>query len=110
MSRLVACICPPRSPTTPFVPCPLHTRCGEVHVPCALHALCGLRLDPTAVAALDVEVRQAIRQYRVEVACGARGAGPLRVRGRPLSDYLALDTLGRLITTRFTLAEDVADG
>jgi hypothetical protein len=94
---LIVCLCPPR-------------RHGEAFVPCALHALCGQPPDPTSLAELDAEVRRAIAQYRCEVACGVLGPGPLRVRGRPVSDYLDLDTLGRLIMLRLTLAEDAAGG
>ena len=93
--RLV-CLCPPRRP-------------GERFVLCALHALCGASPDPAAVAALEADVRHAIRQYQAEVATGLLGPGPLRVRGYLLSDYLDLDTLGRLIQTRGHLAEDAHD-
>jgi hypothetical protein len=62
--------------------------------------------DPAAIAELELEVRQAIRQYKLENAAGALGSGPLLVRGRPLSDWLDLDTLGRLIQTRVIRAED----
>jgi hypothetical protein len=75
-----------------------------------LRAVLGPRPDPVAVTALETEVRLAIRQYQVEVASGVLGPGPLRVRGRPVSDFLDLDLLGRLIQTRGPRAEDAADG
>jgi hypothetical protein len=47
------------------------------------------------------------RSGHAEVVTGARGTGPLRVRGRPLSDDL--DTLGRLLRGPDGL-DEAADG
>jgi hypothetical protein len=68
--------------------------------PITLPAVLGPRPDPAAKAALEAELRQAIAQYRVEVATGVLGRGVLLVRGRPLADYLSLDDVARLIRTR----------
>lgn len=65
--------------------------------PVTLRTVLGPQPEPAAVAALEAEVRQAIQQYRVEVATGVLGRGVLTVRGRPLSDYLDLDTVARLL-------------
>jgi len=78
--------------------------------PIALHALLGRHPHPADLAVLDAEVRQAIAQYEVEVACGIPGRGPLLVRGRPLSDWLDLDTIGRLITARVMRSPDDPNG
>jgi hypothetical protein len=53
--------------------------------------------DPTAVAALHGEVLAVLGQFQSEVATGGRGSGVLLVRGRPVADFLDLDTLARLL-------------
>lgn len=68
--------------------------------PVTLRAVLGARPEPAAVTALQTEVLAAIQQYRVEVATGVLGPGVLTVRSRPLSDYLALDTVARLLGGR----------
>jgi hypothetical protein len=65
-----------------------------------LRAVLGPRPEPEALATLEVEIRQAIATYRTEVATDAIGPKPVLVRGRPLADYLDLDTVGRLIQAR----------
>jgi hypothetical protein len=65
--------------------------------PVTLRAVLGPRPEPPARAALEAEVRAAIQQYRVEVSTGVLGPGVLRVRGRPLSDYLSLDVVAQLL-------------
>jgi hypothetical protein len=65
-----------------------------------LRAVFGTQPEPSAVQALEVELRAAIAQYQVEVATGVLGRGVLTVRGRPLSDYLDLDTVARLLGAR----------
>ena len=68
--------------------------------PATLREVLGPRPDPAALAALEAEVRDAIAQYQVEVATGVLGRGVLMVRGRPLADYLGLDTVARLLGAR----------
>jgi len=102
---------PPDEPRLVACCCPRWRRRGEPPPqPCALHALLGETPDPAALAALDAEVRQAIAQYRVDVAYSTGGPGPLLVRGRPLSDWLDLDTIGRLITARVMRSPDDSNG
>ena len=62
-----------------------------------LRAVLGHHPKPEPVAALEAELRQAISQYRVEIWTGILGAGVLLVRGRPLADWLDLDTVARLL-------------
>jgi hypothetical protein len=62
-----------------------------------MRAELGPRLDPTALAAIETEVRAAITQYEAEVTMGQLGSGVLLVRGRPLADYLDLDTMALLL-------------
>ena len=50
-----------------------------------------------AVVALKAEVRGAIQRFRDEVATGELGRSVLTVRGRPLAEYLDLDTIARLL-------------
>jgi hypothetical protein len=53
--------------------------------------------DPTAVATLQGEVLGVIGHFQSEVATGVLGSGVLLVRGRPVADFLDLDTLARLL-------------
>jgi hypothetical protein len=65
--------------------------------PVTVRAVLGLKPDAVALAALEADVRVAIAQYRLEVASGRFGAGVVLVRGRPLADYLNLDTVAWLL-------------
>jgi hypothetical protein len=53
--------------------------------------------DPAAGAALEAEVRAAVVHAHDEFALGVHAQGVLKVRGRPLADYLALDTIAQLL-------------
>ena len=68
--------------------------------PVTLCTVLGARPEPTVVQALEAEVRAGIQQYQVEVATGVLGRGALTVHGRPLSDYLDLDTVAWLLGAR----------
>jgi TubC N-terminal docking domain len=68
--------------------------------PVTLRTVLGARPEPTVVQALEAEVRAGIQQYQVEVATGVLGRGALTVHGRPLSDYLDLDTVAWLLGAR----------
>jgi hypothetical protein len=63
-----------------------------------LDEVLGLRPDPAARACLESEIVAAVDQYRHEAATGTIALGALRVRGRPVSDYLTLDAIARLLT------------
>ena len=57
----------------------------------------GPRPADAAVAALTAEVRGAIGRFQADAETGARSAGVLMVRGRPLAEYIDLGTLARLL-------------
>jgi hypothetical protein len=54
-------------------------------------------VDPAAVAALEAEVRAAVVHAHDELAVSVDAQGVLQVRGRPLADYLDLDTVAQLL-------------
>ena len=65
--------------------------------PLTVRGALGTCPDSAAVAAFEAEVLDAIGTYQTEVATGRIAARVLLVRGRPLADYLDLDTVARLI-------------
>ena len=66
-----------------------------------LKTVVGPRPDPAAVAEIEAEVREAIRQYQDEDAARPHLSAPILVRGHPLSLWLDLDVIGRLIAQPF---------
>jgi hypothetical protein len=63
----------------------------------AVRMVLGPRPEPPAVHALEGEVRAAIAQYQIEAMTGVIGARLLLIRGRPLADYLDLETVAQLL-------------
>jgi len=57
----------------------------------------GPRPDPHQLAMLTFDVLAALSYLEAEIRTGQLGRSPLLVRGRPLADYLPLDTIARLI-------------
>lgn len=53
---------------------------------------------PGQLKALGVEVAAALGRFQSEIRSGQLGSAPLLVRGRPLADYLPLETVARLLT------------
>lgn len=74
------------------------TFCPSVSLnPHALHEVLGAHPAAHALACLRFDVLTAVRKLERESQAGAIGQIPLLVRGRPLADWLDLDTIARLL-------------
>ncbi len=62
-----------------------------------LREVLGSRPAAAAVAEIEAEVRQPLAQYQDEDAARPHPPTPILVRGHPLTMWLDLDVVGRLI-------------